>query len=89
MDKHPFARAYRDSLAEPGQKGTLEHRLARLAGRLQAKTGTLRFANALAGFVTGADGDRLAFAVIVNNHTMPGREAVAAIDEIALVLGGS
>lgn len=89
MDRHPFGRVYRDSLAEPGQKGTLEHRLARMAGRLQAKTGTLRFVNALAGYLSAADGDRLAFAIIVNNHTMPGREALAAIDEIAMVIGGS
>ena len=89
MDHHPFGRVYRESLAEPGQKGTLEHRLGKLKGRMQAKTGTLRFANALAGYLTAADGDRLAFAIVVNNHTMPGREAAAAVDEIALVLGGS
>ena len=89
MDRHPYARVYRDSLAEPGQKGTLEHRLAKATGRLQAKTGTLRFANSLAGYLTAADGDRIAFAIIVNNHTMPGREAVAAVDEIALIMGGS
>ena len=88
MDRHPSGRVYRESLAEPGQKGTLEHRLARMTGRLQAKTGTLHFANALAGYLTGADGDRLAFAIIVNNHTIPGREATAAIDEVVGVLGG-
>ena len=88
MDRHPFGRVYRESLAEPGQKGTLEHRLANMAGRLQAKTGTLHFANALAGYLTAADGDRLAFAIMLNNHTMPGREATAAIDEVVGVLGG-
>jgi len=86
MDRHAYGRAFRESLAEPGQKGTLEHRLTKVAGRLQAKTGTLRFANALAGYLTAADGDRLAFTIIVNNHTMPGREAVAAIDEVVGVL---
>jgi D-alanyl-D-alanine carboxypeptidase/D-alanyl-D-alanine-endopeptidase (penicillin-binding protein 4) len=88
MDKHANARVFRASLAEPGQKGTLENRLKAHYGRVQAKSGTLRQANALAGYVTAADGDRLAFAILVNNHTGPGREAVAAIDEIVGVLLG-
>ena len=89
MDRHPLAPVFRQSLAEPGQKGTLENRLRRYHGRLFAKTGTLRQANALAGYATAADGDRLAFAVLINNHTVPSREAVAAIDDIVgIVLGG-
>ena len=35
-----------------------------------------------------ADGDRLAFAILLNNHTVPGREAVAALDDIVGVLLG-
>lgn len=86
MDRHPQARVFRESLAEPGQKGTLENRLKAHHGRVFAKTGTLRQANALAGYLTAADGDRLAFAILVNNHTLPSREAVAAIDDIVGVL---
>ena len=69
MDRHPLAPVFRRSLAEPGQKGTLENRLKRFHGRVFAKTGTLRQANGLAGYATAADGDRLAFAILVNNHT--------------------
>jgi D-alanyl-D-alanine carboxypeptidase/D-alanyl-D-alanine-endopeptidase (penicillin-binding protein 4) len=86
MDRHPHARVFRESLAEPGQKGTLENRLKPYYGRLFAKTGTLRQANGLAGYGTTADGERLAFAILVNNHTMTGREAVAAIDEMVAAL---
>ena len=89
MDRHPLAPVFRQSLAEPGEKGTLENRLRRYHGRLFAKTGTLRQANALAGYATAKDGERLAFAVLINNHTVPSREAVAAIDDIVgIVLGG-
>jgi len=51
-----------------------------------AKTGTTGRANALAGYVTTASGERLAFAIVVNNHAGKGREAVAAIDSIAAAL---
>jgi D-alanyl-D-alanine carboxypeptidase/D-alanyl-D-alanine-endopeptidase (penicillin-binding protein 4) len=86
MDRHPEAVAFRDSLARPGEKGTLEYRLKAFPGRVQAKTGTLRQANALAGYLTAADGDRLAFAILLGSHTLPGREAAAAIDDIMGVL---
>jgi D-alanyl-D-alanine carboxypeptidase/D-alanyl-D-alanine-endopeptidase (penicillin-binding protein 4) len=88
MDRHPQASVFRRSLAEPGRKGTLENRLKRYEGRLFAKTGTLRQANALAGYATAPDGDRLAFAILLNNHTVSSREAVAAIDDIVGVLMG-
>lgn len=37
------------------------------AGRLRAKTGTLRNASALAGYVYAANGEELAFSIIVND----------------------
>ena len=88
MDRHPHAAAFRDSLAVAGVDGTLKGRLrgTPAEGRIRAKTGTLRGANALAGYVDRADGARLAFAIAVNNHAVPGAEAMAAIDDIAVVL---
>ena len=90
MDRHPHAAAFRDSLPIAGVDGTLEKRMRGTAaeGRVAAKTGTLRLANALAGYVTTARGERLAFAVVVNNHAGKSREAVAAIDAVALALVG-
>lgn len=90
MDRHRYALAFRDSLAVAGVDGTLAGRLRGTAaeGRILAKTGTLRQAHALAGYVTTRSGDRLAFAVAINHHTGPGRDAVAAIDEIASLLAG-
>lgn len=90
MDRHPQAVVFRDSLAVMGVDGTLKDRLrgTPAEGKLLAKTGTLRLSNALAGYATAASGERLAFAILVNNHTVPSREAVAAIDEIARAFVG-
>lgn len=88
MDRHPRARAFRESLPRAGIDGTLKSRLrgTRAESRLAAKTGTLRLINALAGYATTPPGEPLAFAVIVNNHTALSSEATAAIDEIAALL---
>jgi serine-type D-Ala-D-Ala carboxypeptidase/endopeptidase (penicillin-binding protein 4) len=88
MDRHPYAAAFHDSLPIAGVDGTLESRLkgTPAEGRVIAKTGTLRLVNALAGYVTTLRGERLAFAVVVNNHEGKSREAVAAIDAIAVAL---
>jgi D-alanyl-D-alanine carboxypeptidase/D-alanyl-D-alanine-endopeptidase (penicillin-binding protein 4) len=91
MDRHAHSSSFRASLPVSGLDGTLEHRMTRgpAAGRVVAKTGTLRYANALAGYATTVEGgDRLAFAVLVNNHTVPSAEAVGAIDEICRLLVG-
>ena len=88
MDRHPHAAAFRDSLPIAGVDGTLEKRMRGTAAekRVLAKTGTLQLANALAGYVTTTRGERLAFALFVNNHAGRGREAVAAMDRIAVAL---
>jgi D-alanyl-D-alanine carboxypeptidase/D-alanyl-D-alanine-endopeptidase (penicillin-binding protein 4) len=88
MDRHPQAEAFRASLPVAGVDGTLEKRLrgTPAQGRVQAKTGTLNLANALAGYATTARGERLAFAVFVNNHARRGREAVAAVDALVEAL---
>jgi len=90
MDRHPYAEAFKESLAVMGVDGTLKDRLrgTPVEGRILAKTGTLKRANALAGYATTPSGERLAFSIVVNNHTVPGREAVAAIDEIGRALVG-
>ena len=90
MDRHPYALAFRGSLAVAGVDGTLAGRMrgTPAEGRILAKTGTLRQAHALAGYVNTRSGDRLAFSVAINHHTGPGREAVAAIDEVAAFLAG-
>jgi D-alanyl-D-alanine carboxypeptidase/D-alanyl-D-alanine-endopeptidase (penicillin-binding protein 4) len=41
------------------------------AGNLRAKTGTLRFTDALSGYVTDAAGERLVFSLLLNNYQRP------------------
>jgi D-alanyl-D-alanine carboxypeptidase/D-alanyl-D-alanine-endopeptidase (penicillin-binding protein 4) len=88
MDKHPHAAAFRDSLPVAGVDGTLEGRMrgTAAAGRVRAKTGSLRHVNALAGYATHRSGERLAFAIVLNHHAAPGTTGTAAIDDIVNVL---
>ena len=91
MDRHPHAAAFRASLPVAGVDGTLDSRMRGTAaeGRVQAKTGTIRNVNALAGYATARNGERLAFYAVVNHHTTEGSEAVAALDALAALLAGS
>ena len=57
-------------------------------GRVLAKTGTRRHVSAMAGYVNTLSGERLAFSIVVNNHTASHREATAVIDEVCLLLVG-
>jgi hypothetical protein len=63
-----------------------QRRLQGARGRIVAKTGTLAHASTLAGYLTTASGDRLAFAILVDNYAGGAREAQAAIDAVALAL---
>ncbi len=86
MDRHPHAAAFRESLPVAGVDGTLQRRLQGARGRIVAKTGTLAHASTLAGYLTTASGDRLAFAILVDDYAGGAREAQAAIDAVALAL---
>ena len=81
MDRHPHAAAFRDSLAVAGRDGILANRMrgTRAEGRVLAKTGTLRHVNAIAGYAQAEGGERLAFAILLNHHTLSAREATAAL----------
>jgi D-alanyl-D-alanine carboxypeptidase/D-alanyl-D-alanine-endopeptidase (penicillin-binding protein 4) len=86
MDRHPYAAAFRDSLPVAGIDGTLGRRLLGVRGRIVAKTGTLAETSGLAGYVTTASGDRLAFAILLDNHAGGVLEAQAAVDAVARAL---
>ncbi len=83
MDRHPQAAVFRESLPVAGVDGTLQWRLTEARGRIAAKTGTLTQASALAGYLTGSGGERLAFAILVNNLAGGSRDAQAAVDAVA------
>ena len=83
--KTPSASVFRDSLPVAGRDGTLRGRLGGAAGRIQAKTGTLTYTNSLSGYVTTADNETLAFAIICNDETER-ESSTKVIDAIATLL---
>jgi len=90
MSKHREAEVYLNALPVAGVDGTLRSRMkdTAAAGNVRAKTGTLRWANSLSGYVTSAAGERLAFCVMLNRYhnTDPDRPARADVDAIAVML---
>lgn len=89
MAAHREKDAFISSLPVAATTGTLARRMkgTPAEGNLRAKTGTLRWANALSGYVTTAAGERLVFSLLLNrNVPPPGQNSRDELDEIALML---
>ncbi len=89
MAKSSEAQDYMASLPVGGVDGTLRRRFKNTpaAGNLIAKTGTLRWAHALSGYITTAAGERLAFSIMLNRFAaVPGRSGHDEIDPLVLML---
>jgi serine-type D-Ala-D-Ala carboxypeptidase/endopeptidase (penicillin-binding protein 4) len=83
------ADAWRDMLPVAGVDGTLAGRMrdTPAVGNVRAKTGSMSQVSALAGYVTSAAGEHLAFAILLNGYQPPpGRPASAEVDAIAVRL---
>ena len=80
----PWMRA----LAIAGVDGTLNNRMkgTPAEGNVRAKSGTMSNIRSLAGYVTTRDGERVAFAIMVNNFEGTGAQAIQAIDSMAVRL---
>ena len=86
MATHPHGAIYRESLPAPGE-GTLRARFKDLSsGKLRAKTGTIRYVNALSGYLETAANEQLAFAVLLNAYDESSSESRAEIDTIVRLL---
>jgi D-alanyl-D-alanine carboxypeptidase/D-alanyl-D-alanine-endopeptidase (penicillin-binding protein 4) len=83
--RRPDSSAFIDALPVAGVDGTLANRMkgTPAEGNVRAKTGTVDRARALSGYVTTADGERLVFSLLCNNHTVPTREVDRVQDAIA------
>jgi serine-type D-Ala-D-Ala carboxypeptidase/endopeptidase (penicillin-binding protein 4) len=91
MAAHPAAKDFIASLPIAGVDGTLRRRMRATPaeGNVRAKTGTLRWASALSGYVTSAAGERLVFSAMLNRAVVPaGRQARDEVDAIAVMLAG-
>jgi D-alanyl-D-alanine carboxypeptidase/D-alanyl-D-alanine-endopeptidase (penicillin-binding protein 4) len=84
LAQSPHASTYRESLALAGESGTLKNRFrdSPLAGKIQAKTGTLTGVVTLAGFQTEIPLGTLVFSIMVNNSDLAPSVLRAAMDQI-------
>lgn len=89
MWRHSASKDFIDSLPIAAQDGTLRRRFhdTPAAGNIRAKTGTLRWANSLSGYVTSAAGEHLAFSLLLNRYDPPpGYDKHDELDHVALML---
>ncbi len=88
MDRHRYAKAFREGLPLAGSEGTLRNRMkgTPAANNMRAKTGSLPTIAALSGYVTSAAGERLAFSILINNYSEATTSRRSYLDDIAVLL---
>lgn len=90
MSTHKDFEAYKTALPIAGVDGTLRNRMkdTAAAGNVRAKTGSLRWASSLSGYVTTAAGENLAFSFMVNRYhpAEPARSSRADLDTLTVLL---
>jgi D-alanyl-D-alanine carboxypeptidase/D-alanyl-D-alanine-endopeptidase (penicillin-binding protein 4) len=79
---------YRSTLPVAGEDGTLFDRMKNTpaANRIFAKTGTIGHGNALSGYATTLQGERIVFSILGNNNNMHAQDANKVIDAICLAM---
>jgi len=84
----PEAKIFRASLPVAGVSGSLQGRFRNTSaqGIVQAKTGTLRGAISLSGYIDSLQYEPLAFSIMVNQSEQPVSTLRQAIDEIVVLL---
>jgi len=84
----PWGELYRSTLPVAGEDGTLSDRMKNTlaAKRIFAKTGTIGHGNALSGYATTLQGERIAFSILGNNNNMHAQDANKVIDAICLAM---
>jgi D-alanyl-D-alanine carboxypeptidase/D-alanyl-D-alanine-endopeptidase (penicillin-binding protein 4) len=89
MNRHKCAQVYLDALPIAGVDGTLKNRMkgTPAAGNVRAKTGTLRWANTISGYVTTAAGEHLVFSLMINRYYEV-RPVRGDLDTVVVLLAG-
>jgi serine-type D-Ala-D-Ala carboxypeptidase/endopeptidase (penicillin-binding protein 4) len=91
MARHRYADVFRESLGVSGLDGTIARRMSDIAGRVRAKTGSIRGVRSLSGYVRTNQGRWLAFSIIYNEipDGEPGPKAFEALaDEACRLMAG-
>ncbi|HWF19778.1 MAG TPA: D-alanyl-D-alanine carboxypeptidase/D-alanyl-D-alanine-endopeptidase, partial [Verrucomicrobiae bacterium] len=88
MSRHKDAEVYINALPIAGVDGTLRRRMkgTPAQGNVRAKTGTLRWASSMSGYVTSAAHERLVFSMMLNRYS--GGSKTEDLDAIAELLAG-
>lgn len=90
MSHQPYAETLRQALPIAGVDGTLAYRMRQTAAEnnVHAKTGSMSYVSCLAGYVTSASGEHLAFAIMLNNYDHPedAPRISSDVDAIAVLL---
>jgi len=89
MTTHRAAADFIASLPIAGVDGTLRKHMkgTPAEGNVQAKTGGLRYANSLSGYVTSAAGEKLVFSLMLNRNVAPPDHTTREeLDDIAVML---
>ena len=86
--KQAWFPAFLASLPVAGEDGTLNERmkLAPLAGKIQAKTGSVTHVRTLSGYAETPGGRKLIFSFLSNNQGAKNREVHEAIDGLCLAM---
>jgi len=86
--RQSWGELFRSTLPVAGEDGTLADRMKATpaSGRVQAKTGTIEHVNALSGYATSVGGAHLVFSFLSDDHAMPGHDAEAVLDSIAIAM---
>jgi D-alanyl-D-alanine carboxypeptidase/D-alanyl-D-alanine-endopeptidase (penicillin-binding protein 4) len=89
LDRDPvLGGIFRESLAAPGEVGTLQRRFPSLppGAQVRAKTGTLTNVSGLSGYVTTESGERVVFSILSNGNRASVASAHTAEEEIVVAL---
>ncbi len=91
MNQHRSAQAWHRAFPVGGRDGTLRTRFTQPPAKdnVWAKTGSLRNVHSLCGYVTSADGERFAFAILRNQVLASAGIARAEIDSMVTAIAGA
>jgi D-alanyl-D-alanine carboxypeptidase/D-alanyl-D-alanine-endopeptidase (penicillin-binding protein 4) len=88
MYRHEYFKYFYESLPIAGVDGTLEGRMKHSSAEnnVRAKTGYVRYARTLSGYVTTRDGEMLVFSLMTNNYLVPTPVANSIQDMVCIRL---